>query len=158
MVSQSSKRNFRIQLIFLVTWLVIRIPVTIAAESGSYKNTTLVVRNIACSSCLKKVQKLLINLDHTSFIRFVNYPGILELTHHPSLKEETIISALGNAGYSAKIVIAKKSKMPGLSNQNIKLSNPKQFRLPRRSCNASSSTWKKLIKRFHYGQLSKPNS
>ena len=158
MIHQSSKRSLRIQLLFLMTWIAFRFPATIAAESGSYKNTTLVVSNISCSSCFKNVQELLTNLDHTSIINVVNYPGILKITHHPSLKQETIIAALGNSGYSAKVAIAKESKMLRQNKQDIEFSNPKQFRLPRQSCGASSQTWKKLIKRFRYGRLSKPNS
>ena len=159
MVPQSSKRKLDVIIIFLIifTFILNGYLSAQANEALILHQSKFQIESISCKG-LSMIKKLLTNLDHNSRMRVVDYPNTFEVTHHSSIHEDTIVSVLSNAGYpTKKLNIQKRITIP-FQKVKTKGNVVAQIHLPRRTCNATSATWKKFIRRLHYEWFAKSSS
>ena len=121
------------------------------AFAGDIKRTTLLVSNLVCVSCLSRIEIEVKSLVGTIGMIFNLKKRIVIVDHKLSLCEKEIAGAITSIGYPASIISTTnlaKSKAVSFS-QGKKYSRGS---CGAAYCSASSSSWKKLYRRYLSGK------
>jgi copper chaperone CopZ len=137
-------------LFFCLSFLLVWMPAT-ASTTPLQKQTIVEIKNVSCNYCLAEINGVLLNLDHTAHLRIITYPRLFSVTHHASLHDDTIISALTTAGFPAEVLglsdISASELQAELPDAVVQNKN----KMNRQPCSASAQAWKKLFRRLHHG-------
>jgi len=121
------------------------------AFAGDIKRTTLLVSNLACLSCLARIEIEVKSLVGTIGMISNLRKRIVTVDHKLFLGEKEIAGAITNIGYPARII----STTTLAKNKAVSFSQGKKY--SRGSCgaaycSAASSSWKKLYRRYLSGK------
>jgi copper chaperone CopZ len=131
---------------------------TSVALAEDVQRTSYFVNNFSCSSCLENIEAKLKSLPGTIGMNADVQRGRITVDHRPDLSYERITSAITDIGYPATV-----EWTATVPEQNIKRSSQERKYSARcgggncgvsstatskRSCNATSASWKKLYTRY----------
>ena len=125
-----------------------------APTTGTISRTTLQVSNLSCTSCLSNIAAELQNISETYGMNSYLNKGAVIVDHASTYDNAKIASTISGLGYPAKVVSsneipAQKAFSPGPNNG----SPDKVVRSgigcnTKGPCNATSSSWQQLYKRY----------
>jgi len=123
-----------------------------ARQAGPVSRTTMQVSNLSCSSCLANIEAELQGMAGTVGMTGDLAKGIVTVDHLDTVAAADIAAAITRLGYPARIVsTADKAKLqdrPASGRQAAAGSRFGGANCSRRNCNATSSAWKELYRRY----------
>jgi copper chaperone CopZ len=125
-----------------------------APASGTMNRTTLRVGNLSCTSCLSNIAAELGRLSSTYGMKGYLSRGIVIVDHADDLEGSRIEAIISDLGYPAKAVETATISARKTYKANVSTRSGGQVIRPGSgcnssgSCNATSSSWKKVYKRY----------
>lgn len=123
-----------------------------ARQAGPVSRTTMQVSNLSCSSCLANIEAELQGMTGTVGMTGDLAKGIVAVDHLDTVAAADIAAAISRLGYPARILSsvdnAKLQDRPTSDRQAAPTSRFGGANCSRRKCNATSSAWKELYRRY----------
>jgi mercuric ion binding protein len=123
-----------------------------ARQAGPVGRTTMQVSKLSCSSCLAKIEAELQNMAGTVGMTSDLAKGIVVVDHQDTVAAADVAAAISRLGYPARIVsTAGNATLEAKTAPGQKPASGPRYRgsnCSRRNCNATSSAWKELYRRY----------
>jgi len=143
--------NLKRSVIALSILLTVALVVS-GAQAGGVQRTSLIVKNLSCSSCLETIEAELKGLPGTIGMTADLQQGRVTVDHQPELDSEKIASTITNAGYPAELdwTATVPDKNATRYQQRSRYSSQCSGGScgSRSPCNATASSWQKLYNRY----------
>ena len=123
-----------------------------ARQAGPVSTTTMQVSNLSCSSCLANIEAELQNMVGTVGMTGDVAKGLVAVEHRDTVAAADIAAAISGLGYPARIVSTTgNATLEAKATPGQKPASVPRYRganCSRRSCNATSSAWKELYRKY----------